>query len=93
MSQRYIEGAVSEGETHMALLSLVKYFDGNTVATLKVLLSMALKGELRGVFVVYRTPDGSDEVLATGIYRKHPEYCSSAAMRLMAQDQARTGPP
>lgn len=77
----------------MALLSLVKYFDRGTVATLKVLLSMALKGELRGVLVFYRTPAGNEEVVATGIYEAHPEYTSSAAMRLMAQSQQRAGPP
>lgn len=81
----------------MAVIELVKYTCRDTLAVLKVLLSMAVKGELRGLALCYRTEDGEEETVFTGIYKAHPANAVNAAMRLswgltQMQDNRR-GPP
>lgn len=66
----------------MAVFELVKYTCRDTVAVLKVLLSMAIKGELRGLALCYRMQDGREETVFTGLYKAHPASAENAAKRL-----------
>lgn len=66
----------------MAVLKIVEYLSKDTIATLRVLLSMALKGELRGLAICYRTDKGVEETVFTGIYKAHPADAATAGMRL-----------
>lgn len=73
----------------MAVLKLVEYSCRDTISILKVLLSLALKGGLRGLVVCYRTEDGREDTVCTGIYKAHPERAVSASLRMsVAQMQA-----
>jgi hypothetical protein len=66
----------------MSIIQLVKYFDRETIAVLRVLLSKALKGELRGLALCYRTQEGQEESVFTGIYRVNEGHAMAAARRL-----------
>ena len=81
----------------MSVIQLVRYPGRDTIAVLRVLLAKALRGELRGVVLCYRTDDGAEEAVFTGVYKARPEYAMSAAMHLsmdMNRDRDRVnGPP
>lgn len=64
----------------MAVLELVKYTCRDTIAVLKVLLSMAIKGELRGLALCYRTQDGEESTIFTGLYKAHPGTAVNAVL-------------
>lgn len=66
----------------MAVIELVKYSNRETIAALRVLLSKAQAGELRGVAVCFRTLDGEEDTLFTGAYKAHPGDAAHTAMRL-----------
>lgn len=66
----------------MAVLELVKYTCRDTLAVLKVLTKMAINGELRGLALCYRTQDGEESTIFTGLYKAQPANAVSAAMRL-----------
>lgn len=53
-----------------------------TVAVLRVLLKLALSGELRGLAVCYRRNGRADEVILTGPYKVRPENALGAALRM-----------
>jgi hypothetical protein len=55
------------------VLKLVVYSCRETISILKVLLAMALRGKLRGIVVCYRTDDGEENTVFTGIYKHNPE--------------------
>jgi hypothetical protein len=65
----------------MAVISLVRYRDRETH---ELLSSLALLAEHLGgsVMTVYRSPDGSEKIAATGIYRSDPAKAVKAAMRI-----------
>lgn len=66
----------------MPVIELAKYSSRDTVATLKVLLDMALKGNLRGLAVCYRTQDQEENSVFTGLYKLEPEKAVNASLRL-----------
>lgn len=66
----------------MAVLELVKYNARETINVLRALLAMAIRGELRGLAICYRRPDGSEESLYTGAYKANPSLASSASLRM-----------
>jgi hypothetical protein len=73
----------------VAVLKLVEYSCRDTISILKVLLSMALKGKLRGIVVCYRTDDGQEDTIFTGIYKAHPSVAVGTSLRMsVAQLQA-----
>jgi hypothetical protein len=75
----------------MNVLRLVRYSCKETVSILKVLLSLALQGKLRGLMVCYRTEDGTEDTVFTGLYKDHPSAAASACLRVsMQQLHART---
>lgn len=53
-----------------------------TIAILRVLLEMAIKGEIRGLALCYRSAEGKDEVRFTGPYRERMENAIGAALRM-----------
>jgi hypothetical protein len=55
-----------------ATLRLVPYTAKDIISTLKVLLSMAVNGKLRGLAVCYRTDDGQEHHVVAGLYRIRP---------------------
>jgi hypothetical protein len=72
----------------VAVLELVKYTNKDTVAVLRVLLSKAVKGEIRGVAICYRDSEGLEEALFTGAF-KQPGAAAGASLRMsMALMQA-----
>jgi hypothetical protein len=54
------------------VVRLVQYKCRETVAILKVMLTMALDGRLRGAIVCYRADSGEEKVVFTGIYKAQP---------------------
>lgn len=76
------EGLFKNTGGDVAVLKIVEYLSKDTIATLRVLLSMALKGQLRGLAIYYRTEDGSEETVFTGIYKAHAADAATAGMRL-----------
>lgn len=70
----------------MAVLKLVEYACRDTLSILKVLTALALKGRLRGLVVCYRTDEGVEDTVFTGIYKAHPERAMGASLKMsMAQ--------
>lgn len=65
-----------------ALLKLVEYKARDTVEILKALLSIALKGKLRGMVICYRDDDGEEHTLFTGVYKERPSKAAGAALRM-----------
>lgn len=63
-------------------MKLLEYRCKDTVSILKVLLSMALQGRLRGLVVCYRTDDGAEETVFTGAYKHHPGKAVGASLRM-----------
>lgn len=53
-----------------------------TIAVIQWLLTRALKSDLRGMALCFRTSDDHDTVLLTGIFRLKPESALAAAERL-----------
>lgn len=53
-----------------------------SIAILQWLLKRALKAEVRGLALCYRTSDDQDVVFLTGIFRQKPESVLVAAERL-----------
>jgi hypothetical protein len=64
----------------LKVLRLVEYVCKDTTAILKVLLGMALRGQLRGLIVLYRTDDGREETVYTGAYRANSRQAASATL-------------
>lgn len=64
------------------VVKLVEYTCRDTVSALKVLLSLAVNGKLRGLVVFYRTEDGRDETIYTGLYRVRPDLALNASLKL-----------
>lgn len=50
-----------------------------SIAVLRHLLQKALRGELRGLVLCFRTLSGKSEVILTGAYLAQPEQALSAA--------------
>jgi len=71
------------------VLSLVKHTAQDTIAVLRALLVLALKGKLRGLAICYRDTEGNENVALTGIYKAHSVYAIGAGVRLKT-DCART---
>ena len=72
----------------MSVIYLVKYINKETISVLKVLLTMAVKGELRGLALCYRTAEGAEKTVFTGHYKDNPANALNGAMRLsMAMNQ------
>lgn len=65
------------------MLKLVKFpVCAETVAVLRVLLKLALSGELRGLALCYRKRTGGDGVILAGLFRECPESSIVAAKRI-----------
>lgn len=62
------------------VLRLVEYRCRESISILKALLALALQGKLRGIVVCYRTDDGREKTVHTGIY-KHGERAAEATLR------------
>jgi hypothetical protein len=71
----------------VSVVKLIEYRCRDTVSILKVLLSLALAGKLRGLIVCYRSDDGEEKTAFTGVYRAHPNKAVgsilSTSVRLM----------
>lgn len=65
-----------------AVLKLVEYVSKDTISILKVLLGMALRGELRGLVVCYRTPNGMEQTVFTGAYKSNPGKAAAASLKM-----------
>lgn len=81
----------------MSIIHMVKYTCRDTIAVLRVLLEMALKGQLRGLAICYRDDSGQEETIFTGVYKAHPDSRWGAIGRMsweMTQaSDAKRGPP
>lgn len=65
----------------MNVVKLAEYSCRDTISILKVLLTAALGGRLRGLIVSYRKEDGNEETVYTGIYKANPSKAAGAALR------------
>lgn len=65
----------------VSILKLVDYSCQDTISVLKVLLTMALSGKLRGLMICYRTDEGVEKTVFTGAYKAHPNKAVGAALR------------
>lgn len=68
-----------------AVLKLVQYTCRDTLSILRVLMSMAVRGELRGLVVCYKTAEGVERAVLTGAYKASPSKAAGAAMRMSMQ--------
>jgi hypothetical protein len=75
----------------VAVLRLVDYACKDTISTLKVLLSLALKGRLRGIMVSFRMDDGTEDSIFTGIYKAHPATAVSASLKVSMMQMRANG--
>jgi hypothetical protein len=66
----------------MAVLKLVDTTNKDTIAVLRCLLDQAIKGEVIGVALCYRTADRNEHAAFSGIYKARPGAAVNAAMRL-----------
>lgn len=66
----------------MAVVRLIKYSARETIETLRTLLAMAIRGELRGLAIAYRKADGSEHAIYTGAYRANPALAANASLRV-----------
>jgi hypothetical protein len=66
----------------MCVLKLVEYRCRETVTILKALLALALAGKLRGLMVCYRTADGAEDSVLTGVYKVNADRAASSSLRL-----------
>lgn len=64
----------------MAVLSLVKYVNRDTVEALECLLALAKQGELGGTAIYYRETGGHEDAIFTGIYRRNSAEALKASM-------------
>lgn len=65
----------------MTCLSLVEYKCREAVAVLKMLLSMALQGKIRGLVICYRDGEGEEHTVYTGAYKASPGKAAGATLR------------
>jgi hypothetical protein len=77
-----------EEKVTAAVFKLVEYSCRDTISVLKVLLSLALKGKLRGLLVCYRDDDGREDTVFTGIYKESRSSMLNASLRV-SMDQLR----
>lgn len=79
------------------IFDLARYSTRDTIAVLKSLLIRAMRGEIRGLALSYRTSDGEEQTCFTGAYKHRiPAEGVVASMNVswrMTQAQARKGPP
>lgn len=73
------------GAKTVNVLRLVEYKCKETVSILKVLLSLALQGRLRGLVILYRTDDGRERTVCTGAYKSSPMKAAGASLRMSLQ--------
>lgn len=66
----------------MKVLQLFQYQCRETISILKVLLSLAMQGKLRGLAVFYRTEDGVEESIMTGYYKTHAGKAAESTLRM-----------
>jgi hypothetical protein len=52
---------------------------------LKVLLTMAVEGKLRGLIVCYRTDSGEEKTLFCGAYKAHPDKAIGLVLNTSVQ--------
>lgn len=80
----------------MAILSLVKQCNEDTVEVLECLLSLARRGELRGTSIYYRDISGHEDAIFTGMFRNNAEALKAAMLTSMfltrQEEQARSKP-
>jgi hypothetical protein len=67
----------------MVVVDMREYRSRETVAVLTYLLDRARKGELDGVSLSARFPDGREEIAFTGSYRTRPERSLASAVRVV----------
>jgi hypothetical protein len=66
---------------NVKVIRLLEYRCRDTVSILKVLLSLAMQGKLRGLIVCYRTEDGEEKTVFTGAYKAHPNKAVGSILR------------
>lgn len=66
----------------MAVIELVKYSCKETIEVLRVLLALALRGQLRGLALAYRDENGREETVYTGAYKSNPTLAMGASLRM-----------
>lgn len=62
------------------VLKLVEYSCRDTISILKALLALALRGKLRGLIVHYRTDDGEEDTVFTGLYKQDSHSAMGAIL-------------
>jgi hypothetical protein len=82
----------------MVVLRLVpRSTDAGTIEVLRALSSLALRGDLAGLALCYRTRRGEEDAIYTGLYKDRPAEAVRAAfkisMRLTEADDTLRGPP
>lgn len=66
----------------MNVVSLERYRNQRTVEVLEALLAKALRGEVVGLALCYRTSKGAEDSAITGFYLGNTDAAASSALRL-----------
>jgi hypothetical protein len=66
----------------MKVVPIRSFVCRETVAVLQHLMARAQAGDLRGLALTARTPDGHEEIVFTGIYSSNPAKAVNATMRM-----------
>lgn len=66
----------------MNVVPIAQYRDRKTVQVLEALLEKARAGQIQGVAVCFKTPDGFEDSAITGAYADSTDAAAAAAMRL-----------
>lgn len=64
------------------LIKLAEYANRETISILKSLLARAMRGEVIGIALCFKTKAGEDLVVFSGAYKSRPADAANAAMRL-----------
>lgn len=66
----------------MKVVPMARYRARPVVDILEALVAKARKGEVTGVALCYRTPDGFEDSVIAGSYAESTDMAAAAAMRL-----------
>jgi len=68
-----------------AVLRLVEFSNRETQAVLSALHARSVRGEVIGIALCFRAPDGAEQCVYTGAYKADPAQALNASMRMSVQ--------
>lgn len=73
------------------VLKLVEYSCRDTISVIKSLLALAIKGKLRGLIVHYKTDEGEEDTVFTGLYKLDSSNAIGAILKTSMMQMRASG--